>query len=102
MNRPIISTNVEIEMKIFQLTNLKPNGFTWKFYEPVREQLAHALLKLFQNSRVKGKSKTHPTISTSHRYQHRDNTEKERDQYHIDEQRQTSLAKYEQKFPPIP
>ena len=95
MNRAIISTNIEIVMKKLQLTNLKPDGFTWKYYEPVRELLAHALLKHFQNSRVGGNPKL---ILQGHH--HTDtNTEvtqkkKVTDQYQIDEQ--TFLAKYEQ------
>ena len=65
--------------------------------------LAHALLKGFQNSRVEGKQKLilqvhhHPDTNTK-----KTQKKKVRDQYLIDEQRQTSLAKYEQKIPPIP
>ena len=55
MNREITSTDIETVMKSFQLTKLKPDVFTWKLYEPIRELLTHALLKLFQNSRVERK-----------------------------------------------
>ena len=37
--------------KFFQWKK-KPDGFTCKFYEPVRELLTYALLKLLQNSRL--------------------------------------------------
>ena len=55
MNREITSTDIETVMKSFQLTKLKPDVFTWKLYEPIRELLTHALLKLFQNSTLEGK-----------------------------------------------
>ena len=55
MNTAIISTYIETVMKIFQLTKLKADGVTKKFYEPVRELLTHTHLNLFQNSRVEGK-----------------------------------------------
>ena len=41
--------------EIFQLTKLKADGVTEKFYEWVRELLTHTHLNLFKNSRVEGK-----------------------------------------------
>ena len=55
MNTAVTSTYIETVMKIFQLTKLKADGVTEKFYEPVRELLTRTHLNLLQNSRVEGK-----------------------------------------------
>ena len=55
MSTAITSTYIGTVMKIFQLTKLKADGATEKFYEPVRELLTCTHLNLLQSYRVEGK-----------------------------------------------
>ena len=61
MNTEITITNIESVMKNFPVNKFQgPDGFTDKFYKPVRELVTHTLLKHFQNTPLEGNPKISP------------------------------------------
>ena len=55
MNRQTSSSEIESVIKIFPANKSPgPDGFTWEFYLPYKEELISILLKFFQKSAEDG------------------------------------------------